>query len=108
MDAETLKGHLDLLLLAAVESGGLHGYAIIEQLRRRSRGAFDLAEGTVYPALHRLERGALLKSNWQPATAGARRRRVYELTTRGRSALQTHQEEWRAFAQAVNAVLGGA
>jgi len=108
MDAETLKGHLDLLLMSAVESAGLHGYAIIEQLRRRSRGTFDLAEGTVYPALHRLERGGLLKSAWQPATSTSRRRRVYELTGRGRAALRTHQEEWRAFAQAVNAVLGGA
>src|SRR5262245_42241457 len=106
MDAETLKGHLDLLLLAAVEAGGLHGYAIIEQLRRRSQGAFDLAEGTVYPALHRLERASLLRSAWQAAEETGRRRRVYELTARGRDALRTHQQDWRAFAQAVNAVLG--
>ncbi|HJZ84228.1 MAG TPA: helix-turn-helix transcriptional regulator [Polyangia bacterium] len=107
MHAETLKGHLDLLLLAAVEAAGLHGYAIIEQLNRRSQGKLDLAEGTVYPALHRLERGGLLRSSWAIAPDNGRKRRVYELTTRGRTALRTQQEEWRAFAQAMNAVLGG-
>jgi PadR family transcriptional regulator PadR len=62
MKAEELKGHLDLLLLAAVQARSAHGYAIIEELRRLSGGTFDLPEGTVYPALHRLERAGLLSS----------------------------------------------
>ncbi len=55
MKGETLKGHLDMIVLAALEAGPAHGYAIIEEIRRRSGGAFDLPEGTVYPVLHRLE-----------------------------------------------------
>ena len=83
MQSEVLKGHADLLLLAALESGPAHGYAIVEAIRSRSGGTFDLAEGTVYPALYRLERRGLLASDWVRAV-GARRRRVYRLTRGGR------------------------
>ena len=62
MTAEQLKGHLDPLVLAILEHGPAHGYAIIESLRERSGGAFDLPEGTIYPALHRLERAGTLSS----------------------------------------------
>ncbi|MBA3412243.1 MAG: helix-turn-helix transcriptional regulator, partial [Actinobacteria bacterium] len=60
MRSEGVKGHLDLLLLAELDRGPGHGYALIERLRDRSGGAFDFPEGTIYPALHRLERAALL------------------------------------------------
>ena len=66
--AESLRGHLDLLLLAALRPGPAHGYAIIEELRRRSGGTFDLPEGTIYPALHRLERQGLIESEWSDAS----------------------------------------
>src|SRR5262245_40036271 len=105
MEGETLKGHLDLLLLAVVERGTIHGYGIIEALRQRSRGAFDLAEGTAYPALHRLERAGLLQSNW--ATCEGRRRRVYSLTMKGEGALIEQQQAWKQFARGMNAVLQG-
>jgi PadR family transcriptional regulator, regulatory protein PadR len=105
MNGQVLKGQLDLLLLAAVGTGPAHGYAIVEQLRERSGGTFDLAEGTVYPALHRLEQAGLLRSGW--STAAGRRRRVYELTARGRAALEAQQRDWRQFSSAVSAVLGG-
>lgn len=105
MNAETLKGHLDLLLLAAVETRPAHGYAIAEALRTRSGQTFDLPEGTLYPALHRLERAALLTSRWSEHSG--RRRRVYQLTAKGRRALAKRQNEWAAFAHAVNAVVGG-
>ncbi len=105
MNAETLKGHLDLLLLAAVQSNPAHGYAIAETLRARSDGAFDLPEGTLYPALHRLERARLLASRWSEASG--RRRRVYQLTQKGHRALATRHGEWRDFARAVRAVVGG-
>ena len=104
MKGEPLKGHLDPLILAAVQSAPLHGYAVIEQLRMRSRGVFDLAEGTVYPALHRLEGAKLLASRW---TSGeGRRRRVYRLTRSGRAALKTQTKQWSAFSHAVSLVLG--
>lgn len=105
MDAEKLKGHLDLLLLAAVRAEPAHGYAIAETLRVRSRQAFDLPEGTLYPALHRLERAGLLASRWQ--AVNGRRRRVYQVTARGSRALADQQGAWLAFARAVNAVIGG-
>lgn len=105
MNAETLKGHLDLLLLAAVQPEPAHGYAIAETLRTHSNGAFDLAEGTLYPALHRLERAGLLASRW--SEVGGRRRRVYQLTQKGRRALAERQDEWRDFARAVDAVVAG-
>ena len=105
MEGETLKGHLDLLLLAVVRQGTMHGYRIIEALRERSRGAFDLAEGTVYPALHRLERAGLLESAW--ATGEGRRRRVYSLTRQGDSKLAEQQQLWKQFARGMNSVLQG-
>jgi PadR family transcriptional regulator len=103
MNGETLKGHLDLLLLAILHPRPAHGYAIIEELRRRSGGKFDLAEGTVYPALHRLERDGLLTSGWSDETG--RRRRVYDLTERGRAAFREQQQGWRQFSQGVEEVL---
>lgn len=105
MNAETLKGHLDLLLLAAVQSRPSHGYAIAETLRARSSGAFDLPEGTLYPALHRLERAGLLSSHW--AEVSGRRRRVYQLTRAGHRALAKRHQDWRDFARAVHAVVEG-
>ena len=103
MNAETLKGHLDLLLLAAIDAQPAHGYAIAERLHARSGGLFDLPEGTLYPALHRLERGALVSSRW--SEVGGRRRRVYQLTAKGRRALTERHDEWREFARAVHAVV---
>ena len=105
MNAETLKGHLDLLLLAAVQPEAAHGYAIAERLRARSSGAFDLPEGTLYPALHRLERAGLLSSKW--SEVNGRRRRVYQLTRQGHKSLAQRNDEWRDFARAVQSVVEG-
>ena len=103
MRAETLKGHLDGLVLAIVAAEPLHGYAVIERLKERSGGAFDLPEGTVYPVLHRLEADGLVTSAW--ADANGRRRRVYRITRRGRAALDTRRDEWGRFSRAVAGVL---
>src|SRR6188474_1221775 len=105
MTAETLKGHLDLLLLAALQSQPAHGYAIAETLRTRSDGTFDLPEGTLYPALHRLERAALLANRW--SEVNGRRRRVYQLTAKGQRALTARHDDWLEFSRAVHAVVGG-
>lgn len=104
MNRERLKGHLDLLLLSVLAAGPAHGYAIISALRARSEGTFDLPEGTVYPALHRLESAGLLASSW--ADTEGRKRRVYALTTKGAAALAAERTEWRRFATGVQAVLG--
>jgi PadR family transcriptional regulator len=98
-----LKGHLDLLLLAAIEREPAHGYAVIVALRDSSKGAFDLAEGTVYPALYRLEGAGLLTSSW--TSASGRRRRIYRLTALGRRRLASDRKEWNEFSGAVEAVV---
>ncbi len=104
MRAETLKGHLDGVLLASLEGGPRHGYAIMEALRAGSGGQLDLPTGTIYPALHRLERAGLVKATW--SQAGGRRRRVYRLTSAGRRALEAERGAWREFSAAVTSLLG--
>jgi PadR family transcriptional regulator len=104
MDRERLKGHLDLLLLSVLAAGPAHGYVVIAALRDRSGGTFDLPEGTVYPALHRLEDAGLLSSSW--ADAQGRKRRVYALTDKGVAALAAGRTEWRRFATGMQAVVG--
>jgi PadR family transcriptional regulator, regulatory protein PadR len=104
MRADALSGQLDPMILASLFDDPAHGYAILARLRERSSGTFDLAEGTIYPALHRLERDGLLSSSW--SSESGRRRRVYQLTRAGRAALQERRQEWRHFSRAVEAVLG--
>ncbi len=102
-EAQALKGHLDVLLLAALEDGPRHGYAVREALREGSGGRFDLPTGTVYPALHRLEDAGLISGTW--SQADGRRRRVYQLTEAGRRRLAGDRANWREFAAAVTTLL---
>lgn len=106
MRAEVLKGHLDGLLLATLDAGPRHGYGVAEALRVGSGGRVDLPTGTVYPALHRLERAGLVVSGW--SMVGGRRRRTYELTAAGSAALAERRSAWREFAATVSALMGGA
>ena len=103
MIGEALKGHLDLLLLSVLANGPAHGYAVIETLRQSSSGIFDLPEGTIYPALHRLEKQSLLSSDWTEESG--RRKRIYKLTAKGKQALSQRQGEWKNFSKAVNATI---
>lgn len=96
-------GHVVLLLLSTLRREPAHGYRIVELLNEEGDGAFDLAEGTVYPALYRLERKGLVRSTWQQVSG--RRRRVYRLTRRGQRELEEQTAAWRTFARAVEAVL---
>src|SRR3977135_3932044 len=105
MEAEMLKGHLDAIVLAALEAGPAPGYAIIETIKNRSTSTFDLPEGTIYPALHRLEQAGLLKSSWMTADSG-RRRRVYTLTRTGIRALIERRAVWKQFSDAIGGLLG--
>jgi transcriptional regulator len=101
-----VRGQLDLLILSVLQHGEAHGYEVIAELRRRSEGEFDLPEGTVYPALHRLEREGLLASDW--ASLDGRRRRVYRLTASGARALVEQSRQWRRFSASMTSVLGTA
>lgn len=101
--AEALKGHLDALLLAALEPGPAHGFAIMAQLRIRTDGAVDLEGGTLYPALRRLEAAKLVAGTW--IVVNGRRRREYELTEQGRNRLSAERTNWRRFVDAVTPAL---
>jgi DNA-binding PadR family transcriptional regulator len=96
-------GHVVLLLLSVLRREPAHGYRIVELLNERSDGAFDLAEGTVYPALYRLERKGLVRSTWDDVSG--RRRRIYRLTRLGGAELEEQAAAWRTFARAVDAVI---
>ena len=99
---DSVKGQLDFMLLAVLRDAPTYGYLIIEHIKRRSDGVFDLPESTVYPALHRLETKKLVRSAW--AAVNGRRRRVYKLTDRGRAALDDERDAWRRFSSAVSSV----
>jgi PadR family transcriptional regulator, regulatory protein PadR len=104
MKAQTLHGHLDSLILAVLEHGPLHGYAIIEALQARSLGALNLPTGTLYPALRRLERAGYLLSEW--STVNGRERRTYQLTGAGKRALAGERAAWQEFSTTVTRFLG--
>lgn len=105
MRAEELKGHLDALLLASLESGPRHGYAVIEALRETTGGHLDLPTGTIYPALRRLEHAGLISGSW--SVVGGRRRRNYRLTPAGTRALAGKRAAWQDFAAMMSAALDG-
>lgn len=103
MRGEELKGHLDALLLAALEDGPRHGYAVIEALRASTGGRLDLPTGTVYPALRRLETAGLISGSW--SVVAGRQRREYRLTAAGTRALSGKRADWRNFAATISAAL---
>lgn len=103
MKTDGAKGHLDLALLAVLARRSGHGYEVISALRDRSGGAFDLPEGTVYPALHRLEQSGHLRSEW--VTHEGRRRRVYAITESGEKSLAHARRDWKSFARAIDSLL---
>src|SRR5687768_383542 len=103
MRPDVVRGHLDGLILAVLERGQRHGFAIITELQLASGGRLDLPTGTVYPALHRLERGGLIAGEWDE-TSG-RRRRTYRLTAAGRRDLIRVRSEWREFSATVGGLL---
>jgi PadR family transcriptional regulator PadR len=104
MPGETLKGHLDMLLLSVIRDGPAHGYLVVQRLAERSEGMFELGEGTVYPALRRLEKHGLLRSSW--TEYNGRQRRVYRLSPKGERALTKQRSEWERFSKGVVGVLG--
>ncbi len=106
MRPDSVRGRLDGVILAVLEPGPLHGYAVIEALQARSDGLLDLPTGTVYPALRRLESAGWLSGSW--STVGGRRRRTYRLTRAGRAALAAQRNDWAEFSTVMTRFLGGA
>jgi PadR family transcriptional regulator PadR len=106
MDPKLFTGTLDMMILEVVSHEPTYGYHISQTVMSRSRDTFELKEGSLYPALHRLERQKMLSSYWID-TADGRRRKYYQMTAAGAKALAAKREEWSRFTTAVDGVLGG-
>ena len=101
---ELLKGNTNRLLLALLEAEPMYGYQIVKEMNQRSRGYFAFKEGTLYPALHRLEQGNLVEGRWRNTPNGVPRR-YYYITAKGRQALGEQLKEWRRFSAAMESVM---
>jgi PadR family transcriptional regulator len=98
------QGTLDLLILKALALEPLHGWAVSERLQQMTRDALQVGQGSLYPALHRLERGGWIKARWR-TTSNNRRAKYYELTRPGRRKLESASESWRRLSAVIGAVL---
>jgi PadR family transcriptional regulator PadR len=102
--ADLLQGSLDLLILKTLDLESLHGWAVSKRIQLLSKGALEVNQGSLYPALYRLRDRGLVESDWGQSDEG-RRVKVYSLTEKGRAALEAEREGWRAFSAAVEAIL---
>src|SRR4030042_3136778 len=93
---DLLKGSSNSLLLCLLEQQPMYGYQIVKELEVRSQGYFKFKEGTLYPALHRLERSGLISSQWQMLPNG-RQRRYYNITAKGQESLSVERTQWLDF-----------
>ena len=101
---EMLKGNTDTLLLALLEEEPMYGYQIVKEVDQRSSGYFAFKEGTLYPALHRLEKAKLIQGKWED-TPNNVRRRYYAITAKGQESLADRLSEWQRFANAMNSIM---
>ena len=104
-DKELLKGTTETLVLAVLTQTPCHGYQLVERVRARSEGAFELGEGTLYPLLYKLEAKGWIEGRWE-AGSGRRRRRVYRITPRGRKQLADRTKQWQELVRAMALILG--
>lgn len=101
---DILKGTLDLLILQALSFGAAHGYAVAKWLETATSDALAIGEGTLYPALHRLEERGWVSSRWG-TSENRRQAKFYTLTPRGRARLRVETEQWRRYAAAIATAL---
>jgi len=104
MGKDHLQGALDLLVLKILQRGPAHGYALVQRIRQVSNDALRVHEGSLYPALHRMEQADWIASEWRP-TENGRRAKYYKLTAVGRRQLAREREEWGRVAEGVAKVL---
>ncbi len=104
MDPKLITGTVEMLMLEVISAGPTYGYEIVQTVLSRSGGRFALKEGSLYPALHRLERQRLLAASW--SEFDGRRRKYYQITDGGRDFLAARRSDWQTFAAGVNGVLG--
>ena len=101
---ELLKGNTETLLLSMLSAEAMYGYRIVKEMERRSSCYFQFKEGTLYPALHRLEKAGLVLGQWGGADSGVPRR-YYNITPKGQKVLEERLREWQRFSRAVNSVM---
>ena len=101
---ELIKGNIDSLLLLVIGQKPMYGYQIIKELEEKTQGYFKFKEGTLYPALHRLEKSGLLKARWEDSP-GNRQRRYYHITEKGHAVLEERRSQWLDFLTAMNCIL---
>jgi PadR family transcriptional regulator PadR len=101
---ELMKGNVDSLLLCLIGQQPMYGYQIIKELKKRSQGYFKFKEGTLYPALHRLERTGLIQGQWQALPSG-QQRKYYRITDKGLASLVEKRSQWRDFLIAMNMII---
>ena len=106
MNPDLLRGNLDLILLSLLEARPLYGFAIIQQARERTGGYFDFKEGSLYPALHRLEQDGLLRAEPGEVGRNGKPRKYYALTDAGREVLKAKRAEFQTFTGAVQRLSG--
>ncbi len=103
-ESDVLRGTLDLLILKTLTLGSMHGWGISQRIQTHSRGVLDVNQGSLYPALQRLEQRDLIRSEWQ-VTENNRRAKYYTLTAAGKRAVGTETEQWRRYVSAVENIL---
>ena len=110
ISGDKLRGHLETMILSVLESGSAHGLGIIQRLESSGCGALRLKEGSLYPALYRMEKAGLIKSAWEENTTGRRGpgRRVYRITPKGTRQLSKGRMEWQSFVSVIGAIVGTA
>ncbi len=101
---ELMKGNTDSLLLSLIGQQPMYGYQLLKELERRSQGYFKFKEGTLYPALHRLEKTGLIAGKWQ-VLPGGRQRRYYYITDKGHQLLAVKRSQWQEFLTAMNLII---
>ena len=108
IQGDKLRGHLEAMVLSTLERGQAHGLEILHRLEEAGCGLLRLKEGSLYPALYRLEAAGAVKAVWEPEPHGRRgaRRRIYELTAKGQRRLDTGRAEWRQFVRVLGGILG--
>src|SRR5262245_59780887 len=108
ISGDQLRGHLESMILSALDRGEAHGLEILRRLEQAGCGALKLKEGSLYPALYRLENSGLIAAEWEEETKGRRgaRRRIYHLTKGGTKALAKGREEFQSFVQVIGGILG--
>ena len=108
IEGDKLRGHLEGLVLSVLESGEAHGLEIVRRLETAGQGLLRLKEGSLYPALYRLENAGLLKAEWEAETKGRRgaRRRIYRLTAKGLRELDKSRTQWQEFSRVIGRIMG--